>query len=123
MLGFEEHLDYFRNTPSGDLDVNLDSYYPRPLLNAKNQYMQTKYLQDASYIRLKNLTIGYTIPQKYTQRIKIANLRLFFTGENLWTGTKLSTVFDPEGINGNDHISGIGYPIMKTWACGLTITL
>lgn len=123
MLGFEEHLDYFRNTPSGNLDVNLDSYYPRPLLNAKNQYMQTKYLQDASYIRLKNLTFGYTIPKKYTQRIKVENLRLFFTGENLWTGTKLSTVFDPEGINGNDKISGIGYPIMKTWACGLTITL
>ena len=123
MLGFEEHLDYFRNTPSGDHGVNLDSYYPRPLLNAKNQYMQTRYVQDASYIRLKNVTFGYTIPKKYTQRIKIDNLRLFFTGENLWTGTRLSTVFDPEGINGNDKISGIGYPIMKTWACGLTITL
>ncbi len=123
MLGFEEHLDYFRNTPSGNLDVNLDSYYPRPLLNAKNQYMQTKYVQDASYIRLKNLTFGYTIPQKYTQRFKVSNLRLFFSGENLWTGTRLSTVFDPEGINGNDKISGIGYPIMKTWSCGLTITL
>jgi hypothetical protein len=85
--------------------------------------MQTKYLQDASYIRLKNITFGYTIPQKYTQRFKVSNLRLFFTGENLWTGTKLSSVFDPEGINGNDKISGIGYPIMKTWACGLTITL
>lgn len=123
MLGFEEHLDYFRNTPSGDLDINLDSYYPRPLLNAKNQYMQTKYVQDASYIRLKNVTFGYTIPAKYTQKIKVSNLRLFFTGENLWTGTKLSTVFDPEGINGIDWISGIGYPIMKNWAFGLTITL
>ena len=123
MLGFEEHLDYFRNEPSGNLDVNLDSYYPRPLLNAKNQYMQTKYVQDASYIRLKNLTFGYTLPQKVTQRFKVSNLRLFFTGENLWTGTRLSTVFDPEGINGNDWISGIGYPIQKTWACGLTITI
>ncbi len=123
MLGFEEHLDYFRNKPSGNLDVNLDSYYPRPLLNAKNQYMQTKYVQDASYIRLKNLTFGYTLPQNITQRFKVSNLRIFFTGENLWTVTKLSTVFDPEGINGNDWISGIGYPIQKTWAFGLTITL
>lgn len=123
MLGFEEHLDYFRNTPSGNLDVNLDSYYPRPLLNAKNQYMQTKYVQDASYIRLKNLTFGYTLPQNITRKFKVSNLRVFFTGENLWTGTRLSSVFDPEGINGNDWISGIGYPIQKTWAFGLTITL
>lgn len=123
LLGFEEHLDYFRNKPSGNLDVNLDSYYPRPLLNAKNQYMQTRYVQDASFIRLKNLTFGYTIPQKITQRFNVSNLRLFFTGENLWTGTRLSTVFDPEGINGNDWLSGIGYPINKTWAVGLSITL
>ena len=59
------HEDYFRNDESSPLGVNLNSYYPRPLLNTnKNQQCQTKYLQNAAYMRLKNLQIGYTLPRK-----------------------------------------------------------
>lgn len=63
------HEDYFRNDESSPLGVNLNSYYPRPLLNTnKNQQCQTKYLQNAAYMRLKNLQIGYTLPRKIVQK-------------------------------------------------------
>ncbi|GHT58347.1 SusC/RagA family TonB-linked outer membrane protein [Bacteroidia bacterium] len=119
-----EHVDYFRSQPSYDLPTNLDAYYPRPLQNgyAKNQQVQTRYLQNAAYIRLKNVTVGYTLPQTVTQKFYVSGLRVFVSGENLWTGTKLAKMFDPESISG---VSGQGgyYPLMKILSCGLSITL
>ena len=93
------HEDYFRNDESSPLGVNLDSYYPRPLLNTnKNQQCQTKYLQNAAYMRLKNLQIGYTLPRKIVQKMGVQNLRFFASGENLLTITDLVKFFDPETI-------------------------
>lgn len=77
-VGFKQHLDYFREEPYYGLEENINSYYPRPLLNnTKNVKKQTRYLQDASYIRLKNLQIGYTLPAAFTNRMGIAKLRVF----------------------------------------------
>ena len=52
--GYEEHMDYFR--PEGDeMGANLNAYYPRPIIGSKqNQQVQSRYLQNAAYIRLKN---------------------------------------------------------------------
>lgn len=123
IIGLKEHTDYFRPEPSNDLPINIDSYYPRPLLSDKNLKTQTRYLQDASYIRLKNVNVGYTLPKKMSSKFYVSRLRLFFSGENLWTGTKLAKMFDPEGIDGNDSKSGIGYPLYKTLSFGLNMTL
>ncbi|MBQ0025623.1 MAG: TonB-dependent receptor [Bacteroidales bacterium] len=121
IVPFENHLDYFREKASNDLPANLDALYPRPVLNSKNHQKQDLYMQNAAYIRLKNLTFGYTLPQAWTRKANIEKLRVFYSGENLWTGTKLSSIFDPENINGNAS-SGVGYPIMKTSSFGLSIT-
>jgi TonB-linked SusC/RagA family outer membrane protein len=120
-----EHLDYFRAEPSYDLPANLDSYYPRPLYNnsGKNQQVQTRYLQDAAYIRLKNVTVGYTLPQTMTRKFYVSGLRLFVSGENLWTGTKLAKMFDPESISGVNGNSGGYYPLQTILSFGLSITL
>lgn len=122
--GLTQVKDYFRdeNTWSvkqGTMDVNLDSYLPRPVGGSKNIQTQTKYLQDASYIRLKNITLGYTIPTVITNKWGISNLRVYFSGENLWTGTSLNKQFDPETLSAS---SGAAYPLSRTYSFGLSVT-
>lgn len=117
--GYEEHMDYFR--PGGDeMGANLNAYYPRPIIGSKqNQQVQSRYLQNAAYIRLKNIQIGYTLPKAWIQKANLEKVRLFFSGDNLWTGTKMSKNFDPELIYQN----GMSYPLSYTLSCGINITL
>lgn len=116
--------DYFRNEDTwsvqeGYRQANLDAYLPRPMEANKNTQAQTRYLQDASYIRLKNLQIGYTLPTSLTTKFAMQKVRLFVSGENLWTGTKLVKQFDPETIGTRN---GNGYPLSMTLSGGLSIT-
>ena len=116
-----QHLDYFRDDPDHPLGLNLDSYYPRPVWGTdKNRLNQTRWVQDASYMRLKNLQIGYTIPMGFTNRFGVDRLRIFLSGENLLTFTKLSTIFDPETIDGNSL--GNCYPLSRTYSFGVSVT-
>lgn len=120
-MGLTPHTDYFRDDPNHPLGLNLDSYYARPTFDtSKNSQHQTHYLQDASYIRLKNIQIGYSIPQSIISKWGIANLRVYVSGENLWTGTSLSELYDPETIDGGWN--GCVYPMSKTLSCGLSLT-
>lgn len=114
------HLDYFRNDENHVLGLNLDSYYPRPDFSTeKNHQVQTGYLQNAAYIRLKNLQFGYTLPQSITRKFSVSRLRVFISGENLWTGTSISDLFDPETIDGG--WGGSVYPLSKVFSGGLSI--
>lgn len=125
--GFAAHNDYFRTESIGldgrKIEANVNSYYPRPIFSegAKNQQVQTRYLQDASYIRLKNLQVGYTLPAIWMNKIGFSKCRIFVSGENLWTGTSLSDLFDPETISGGT--GGNAYPLSKTISFGLSLTL
>lgn len=116
----EPHLDYFRESADHILGQNLNSYFPRPLFNSdRNQKIQTRYLQNAAYIRLKNIQLGYTLPQSLTNKLLISKLRVFVSGENLWTGTKMFKTFDPETIDGGWN--GSVYPLVKTISVGLSL--
>src|SRR5690606_27185335 len=120
------HLDYFRDDPDHPLGLNLDSYYPRPYFNGdyessgRNKAAQTRYLQNAAYIRLKNVTVGYTLPQALTKKAKIERVRLFASGENLWTFTKISELFDPELLD--QGFTGAVYPFSRVVSLGLNVT-
>ncbi len=124
---FTSHLDFFR--PEGDeMGANLDAYFPRPLVDnyAKNQKVQTGYLQNAAYMRLKNLQIGYTLPNHITQKIGMSNVRIFFSAENVFTITGLPDGFDPETIHtgygsGDDMWSSKTYPLSRTFSTGISI--
>ena len=119
----QEHLDYWRDD-SSVLGENLDSYYARPIYYTnKNRIMQTRYLQDASYVRLKNLQVGYTFPKSITQKFFVDNLRIFFSAENLCTWTKMSKVIDPESLEVSSMKSGSSYPLAKTFSFGLTLDI
>lgn len=120
----KEHMDHFR--PAGHpLGENINSYYPRPIFNTKNNKVQTKYLQNAAYMRLKNLQIGYTLPKAIVEKIKLQNLRIFVSGENLLTITSLSKTMDPEtagiGIQSNSQANGTAYPLSRTYSFGLSV--
>ncbi|MCR4859996.1 MAG: TonB-dependent receptor [Bacteroidales bacterium] len=89
-----------------------------------------KWIEDASYLRLKNLTIGYTLPKNWVSKIGLKNLRAYFTATNLLTFTKY-TGLDPE-VNTNRSGSygfptpGVdrgAYPIAKTFTFGVNVTL
>lgn len=113
------HLDYFRDDTSL-LGANYDSYYPRPIFGGKNQHTQTRYLLDASYLRLKNIQLGYTLPLAITQKAKMSKVRVFIAGENLLTITDLNDTLDPESL-GIGRQGGATYPLQKTVSFGLNV--
>ena len=104
---------------------NPDAYFPRmkayvaEYAGIEAGAVQTRYMQNASYIRLKNLTFGYTLPNHLTKKFGVNRLRLFFTGDNLFTISGLYKYYkvDPEGL------SGTSYPLQRTFSFGLNVTL
>lgn len=118
-----EHADFFIAEPYEAFEANTDAYYPRPLWNQgyKNREVQTRYLQDASYVRLKNLQLGYTIPVSLTEKINIHKLRFYVSGENLLTFSKMANMFDPETVGGGAG-RGNAYPLSKTISVGMNLT-
>lgn len=118
---FKEHMDYFRaEDTSSNLGANVDGYYPRPLFSNKNHQTQTRYLQNAAYMRLKNLQLGYTFPKHIIQKIGLQNVRVYVSGENLWTITGLSKTMDPETV-GIGKQGGTVYPLSRTYSFGLSV--
>lgn len=121
-VGFDYHWDFFR--PEGDpLGANVDSYYPRPLFDqgGKNQQDQTRYLQNAAYLRLKNLQLGYTFPKAWVNKIGLQHLRLYFSGDNLFTVTGLHGYYDPEALGDTGDKMGKVYPLSRTYSVGMNI--
>lgn len=88
------------------------------------------WVEDGSYLRLKTLTFGYSLPQKWLSKINIASMRIYFSTNNLWTLTNYSG-FDPEvstitgesiGANLSPGIDAGAYPQSKTFVFGLNMT-
>lgn len=123
--GYADQANYFRDDENHPLGINLDSYYPRPIFEPgvrRNYKTQTRYMQDASYIRLKNLQVGYTIPASITRKISVQKVRFYVSGENIWTKSGLSVDFyDPETIDGGSN--GVVYPLSKVYSAGISVTL
>ena len=125
--GFPVTKRYYENrwTPENPSDT-----YPRASWSAKsnNARVSTRFLEDGSYLRLKNLQIGYTIPS--SKMNDVCSLRLYLAGTNLFTITKYSG-FDPEmTVSANsegegDRANGIDwgtYPVCRTFTFGVNLT-
>ena len=76
----------------------------------------TRYMQDASYLRLKNLVVGYTLPASITKKWHIDRLRVYVSGENLWTRSRIHAPVDPETIDDT-----LVYPLQKIFSFGLNL--
>lgn len=109
---------------------NPDAYFPRPVAytaySGVLNHVNDRYIQNLRYLRLKNLTVGYTVPVKLTKRIGIENLRVYFSGENLtyWSPVKKASKYvDPEGcIDYSGDKNRMAYTWQKTFMFGLDLT-
>ena len=101
-------------------ESNPDASYPRLIAASSHNNFQTSdfWMYDASYLRLKNLTLGYTIPKDLLKKVHIENLRVFVTGNNLLTFDHMPKGIDPESPAGDIST----YPLTSTYAVGLNLT-
>ncbi|MCH5318188.1 MAG: TonB-dependent receptor [Paramuribaculum sp.] len=122
---YYNQLDYWKPIST---DPNSPDYYVAQNPNASlprvyggggnagyNARVSDKYLQNAAYMRIKNITVGYTFPQKWMKKIYVQNLRVYGSVENLHTFTSLPKGIDPENLSWT-------YPFYRTWSIGASIT-
>ena len=119
---FKDHLDYWRPATDTNFGPNPNAFYPRPLFGAGSKNFQTsdRYLQNAAYMRIKNIQIGYTLPMSIASKIGANRIRFYFSAENLATFTKMNKIFDPEATGG-DWGPGKIYPLQRTVSFGLNL--
>lgn len=123
-------------------EENKDAYFPRPRVYSSTggelAPVNSRYLQNVRYLRFKNLTVGYTLPQKWTKAIHVDKIRFYFSGENLcyWSPLKKHTKYlDPESAyrrvtkktstgtyTNSDAKDAVAYPWQKTMMFGIDIT-
>ncbi|MCX6216752.1 TonB-dependent receptor [Spirosoma sp.] len=109
------HNDYW--TPE-----NPNALYPRPYVGATHNYLSSdKWVLNASYMRMKNLQFGYTLPSTLTQKVRISQARFFFSGQDLFTVSGLKAFqgyYDPEMRDGVEN----DYPFFATASVGLNVS-
>lgn len=122
---FDHHLDYW--TPE-----NPNAFYPRPTdagasSNSRNFLPQTRYLLDLSYMRMKNITVGYSLPYNWISKAGMQKVRVYFSGENLFEFDNLNLPLDPEvdytsAGNNDSNTFGRVYPYSRSLSFGLQVT-
>ncbi len=107
------HQDYW--TPE-----NTDARFPRPYVGAVwNANTSSHWVQNAAYIRLKNIQVGYTLPAALTQKLHIAKARIFLSGQDVWEKNKMwFKYFDAE----NPNNSGFQYPMFRSYSMGVNVS-
>lgn len=126
------HADYW--TPE-----NPNALFPRPFIGAFfNYWEQDRMVLNAAYARLKNLQIGFTLPQRISKKVNVEKARLFLSGQDLFAISglgKFREMYDPEtrtdanaavnypSVNGNNLFGNTDYPFFSTVSLGLNINL
>ena len=112
-------------------EENPDAYFPRPrsysATGGELSKVNTRYLQNIRYLRFKNLTVGYTLPKKWLDKVRVDKVRIYFTGENLhyWSPLKKNCLYvDPESAfsRSSDVDNHMSYTWQKTMMFGIDIT-
>ena len=99
---------------------NPNAAYPRLSFggNSNNYRASTFWLRDGSYLRLKTLEFGYTLPKQIVNKIMFNNIRIFFRGSNILTFSKFK-LWDPELHSS----TGTEYPLSRSLTFGLTVNI
>jgi hypothetical protein len=122
-------LDYWR--PADETNIlgpNTDAYFARPYFTAetnKNRQVQSRYVLNAAYLRLKSIHLGYTLPERISNKFLVQKARIYISGENLLTLSGLPKVFDPETVfaaNLSSNVPGVVYPISSSVSFGVNLT-
>ena len=130
--GFQWNEAWYANQEDYWTPDNPNAFYPTPTDQVGNNHAlnfarQTKYLLNMGYTRVKDITLGYTLPNKWSNKLKIPSARIFFSGENLFTFDHISIPIDPE-VDYTDDQPDVRsfnrvYPYQKTYSFGLQVTL
>jgi TonB-linked SusC/RagA family outer membrane protein len=119
LRGQNQVIQAFADSYWSENNQNPYALWPRLswLYVENNDKPSTWFMQDASFIRLKSVELGYTLPVKVLDKLRLKNLRIYFSGTNLlcWSGFKL---WEPEMAG-----KGLGYPIQRVLNVGLNIGL
>ncbi len=108
----EIHKDYW--TPE-----NPNASFPRLAFNAPNNTQNSSFwVKNASYLRLKNIQIGYTLPSTIIKKMGVSQLRIYANGQNLFTADRFWNGYDVETPVGN----GDAYPQLKVYNFGINVT-
>lgn len=94
---------------------NTDAKYPAYRNRASNIVTQSRFLQNAAYLRLKNISLGYTLPSGIAKKIAMQKIRISASAYNLFQISKVPEYFDPEVLSAN-------YPMLKTVAASIQVT-
>ncbi len=125
-----ESVEAFHNNNEGPLldfhidrwtSMNPDASYPRLTMgseSANNAAKSDFWIQDASYLRLKNAQVGYNVPYQLTRNIGVQDMRIFISAQNALTFTKMKGGWDPEYTADG---SGRTYPVSTTYSIGVNI--
>ena len=118
----ERTLDNMQMTNPGASTYRIDQATAN-----ENSRMSSVFIENGSYLRIKNLAIGYTLPKKWLQKVKIENLRVYFNVQNLYTFTKYKG-YDPEvgAYNQGVLLRGVDYaryPSQRIYTFGLNLSL
>ena len=103
---------------------NPSTEYPRMYANATDNTMASdRFIEDGSFLRLKNLQLGYTVPQNITRKFYVEKLRVYVSGQNLWTITKYKG-YDPDIVGGvfSQGIDGGHFPNARQFSVGLQVS-
>lgn len=98
-----------------------DGFFPKYYMTAemnKNMEVQTRYLQNAAYLRVKNVQLGYKLPASLISKAAMQSLRVYISADNLATFTKLQRSIDPELAVDDAKL----YPMQRTFSFGLNLT-
>jgi len=120
---------------------NTDAYFPRTMSRAASNattrelgVAQTKYLQNVAYIKLRNIQLGYNLPQQFASKIHASAMQVYVSGEDLWTYSPLYKIvgrghIDVENTGPSDQMftssnagDGYNYPMLKSVSFGLSVT-
>lgn len=124
MQGIDAPRNFTANVLNAWTTSNTNTNIPRAVLGDPNQNNRasTRFLHDGGYLRLKTIQLGYTLPTNILEKLKVDNLRIYVTGQNLFTATSYDGL-DPE-VGGSVLSQGIDrtlYPKYKSVIMGLQL--
>lgn len=114
----EAYNNYDSYDPASDPDANINGKYPRLLSASSSMVNNTFYLQNSSYLKLRSLQIGYSLPKNWINKAKMSNMRVFASGENLLTIKSKNF----EGVDPELGSSLIVYPLARLFSAGVNVT-
>lgn len=122
------HVEWYFLTDTWT-EENRDAYFPAAHISTndkKNLEDQSRYLQNAAYIRLKNLTLSYNVPASAMSKIGLGGAQIYVAGMNLWEYSKIRKPLDPEYthtnvLSGENYNGAVEYPLQRIFSAGANI--